>query len=100
MASKDTNGGALSGLRLLGAAALAAGAMTTSAPAAASDACIGKPAQDAIAACPGGTLQQSTAKKPAMSFKSAPTGVNLKKGDQQTKPGNPQASMASAQRDE
>src|SRR5262249_41626531 len=50
--------------------------------------------------CPGGGLQQSAAKKPQMTFKSAPTGVNLKKGDQQTKPTNPTASMSAAQRDE
>src|SRR3954469_14418579 len=35
-----------------------------------------------------------------MTFKSAPSSVNLKKGDQQTKPTNPSASMNAAQRDE
>jgi TolA-binding protein len=101
MASKDSNGSVLSALRRTAAAvALVAGAAATASPAQASDACISKQAQDAIAACPGGTLTQSGGKKPAMSFKTAPTGVNLKKGDQQTKPGNPQASMSAAQRDE
>src|SRR5439155_10860003 len=51
--------------------------------------------------CPGGKLQTlSTGKKPAVNFKSAPTGVDLKKKDQQTKPNNPTESMNSAQRDQ
>lgn len=101
MASKDSNGGVLSALRKAASAvALVTGAAAMASPAQAADACISKAAQDAISTCPGGSLAQSTAKKPAMSFKSAPTGVNLKKGDQQTKPGNPQASMSAAQRDE
>ncbi len=81
-----------------GAAALVAA--TFSGPAHAADVCISPKAQEAIQACPGGKLQQSINKKPAVSFKSAPTGINLKKGDQQTKPSNPSTSMASAQRDE
>ena len=101
MLSKDSNGGVLSALRRAAvAAALTAGAAVTASPASASDACISKQAQDAISTCPGGSLTQSAGKKPAVSFKSAPTGVNLKKGDQQTKPGNPLSSMSAAQRDE
>ncbi|APR78095.1 TPR domain protein [Minicystis rosea] len=86
--------------RAAAAMALVTGAAATATPAEAADACISKQAQDAISACPGGTLAQSNGKKPAMSFKSAPTGVNLKKGEQQTKPGDPAASMGAAQRDE
>jgi tetratricopeptide (TPR) repeat protein len=100
MESKHSNGGVLSALRTVaGAAALLAGGALAS-PAAAADVCIEQKAKDAIAACPGGGLQQSSAKKPAMTFKSAPTGVNLKKNEQQTKPSNPSASMNAAQRDE
>jgi len=62
--------------------------------------CISKGAKDAIAACPGGKLVQSAGKKPQVSFKSAPTGISLKKRDDQTKPNNPTASMNAAQRDE
>jgi tetratricopeptide (TPR) repeat protein len=104
MVSKDSNGGVLATLtrvaKAAAALALVTGAATTASPAQAADACISKAAQDAISACPGGSLTQSGGKKPAMSFKSAPTGVNLKKGDQQTKPGDPAASMGAAQRDE
>ena len=101
MVTNDSNGAVLSALRRAAAAvALVAGAAVTSSPAAAADACISKQAQDAISTCPGGSLTQSTGKKPAVSFKSAPTGVNLKKGEQKTKPGNPLASMSAAQRDE
>jgi TolA-binding protein len=81
-----------------GAVALVAAAVSS--PALAADVCISPKAQEAIQACPGGKLQQSISKKPAVSFKSAPTGINLKKGEQQTKPSNPSTSMASAQRDE
>ena len=109
MVSKDSNGGVLGALFRAGKAAKAAGgaallasaaSLMSVAPAAAADACIGKSAQDAISTCPGGSLQTGSGKKPAMSFKSAPTGVNLKKGDQQLKPTNPTASMNAAQRDE
>ncbi|MGK3964369.1 tetratricopeptide repeat protein [Sorangium sp. So ce118] len=82
-----------------GTLAVAACAATAS-PATAADACITQPAKDAIAACPGGKLQVSAGKKPQVSFKSAPTGINLKKRDDLTKPANPTASQASAQRDE
>src|SRR3954464_6713779 len=100
MESKHSNGGALRALRFFaGALALVAGG-AASGQASAADACIGAKAKEAISQCPGGPLQQSSAKKPQMQFKSAPTGVNLKKGDQQTKPNNPSASMTSAQRDE
>jgi tetratricopeptide (TPR) repeat protein len=70
------------------------------APASAADECITKAAKDAIAACPGGKLQISGGKKPAVSFKSAPQGINLKKKEDATKPTNPTASMNAAQRDE
>ena len=99
MDSKHVNG-ALRALRVAaGAAALLAGGALAQ-PASAADACITQAAQDAIAACPGGTLQQSMSKKPQMQFKSAPTGLSLKKGEQQTKPKDPSASMNAAQRDE
>src|SRR5689334_21876801 len=100
MESKHSNGGVLRALRTVaGAAALLADGALAS-PASAADVCIEAKAKEAIAACPGGGLHQSSAKKPQMSFKSAPTWVNLKKGDQQTKPTNPSASMNAAQRDE
>jgi len=82
-----------------GAVALLAGGAAAS-PASAADACITKQAQDAISACPGGSLQTGGGKKPQVTFKSAPTGVNLKKSEQQMKPTNPSASMNAAQRDE
>jgi tetratricopeptide (TPR) repeat protein len=99
MESKHVNG-ALRALRVAaGAAALLAGGALAR-PASAADVCITQQAKDAIAVCPGGSLQQSAGKKPQMQFKSAPSGVSLKKGDQQTKPTNPSASMNAAQRDE
>src|SRR5262249_23066540 len=109
--SKDSKGGVLGALsgfssfsfcrRVAGALALVAVAASAGPRAAsAAEACIGKPAQDAIAACPGGALTTGPRKKPAMSFKSAPTGVTLKKGEQQLKPPTPSASMNAAQRDE
>ena len=52
------------------------------------------------AACPAGASRAGGGKKPQVTFKSAPTGVNLKKGEQQLKPTNPSASMNAAQRDE
>src|SRR5688572_28514874 len=83
----------------------AAGALTlalglgATAPASAADECITKAAKDAISACPGGKLQISGGKKPAVSFKSAPQCINLKKKDDAIKPTNPTASMNAAQRD-
>ena len=47
-----------------------------------------------------GKLNATAGKKPQVSFKSAPQSINLKKGEQQTKPNNPTASMNAAQRDE
>jgi tetratricopeptide (TPR) repeat protein len=85
---------------LLGAVVATAVLLAAAAPADAADECISKAAQDALAACPGGKLESSAGKKPQVSFKSAPSGVNLKKRDDQTKPNNPTASMNSAQRDE
>ncbi len=83
-----------------GAAALFAGAALNVSPASAADICITQQAKDAVAACPSGKITQSTGKKPQVSIKGAPQGVNLKKGDQQTKPNNPTAQMNAAQRDE
>src|SRR6185295_8425818 len=101
MERKQSNGGVLRALRTAaaGAVALVVGA-TAAGPASAADVCISQKAKDSLSECPGGKLQQSISKKPAVSFKSAPTGVNLKKGDQQTKPNNPTSSMNAAQRDE
>ena len=91
--------GVLRAIRLTaGAAALAWGA--SAGPVEAADACISQQAKDAIAACPGGKLEQNVTKKPQVSFKSAPLAVDLKKGNQQTKPNNPTQSMTTAQRDE
>ncbi len=60
MVSKDSNGGVLATLRRAAAAmALVTGAAATATPAEAADACISKQAQDAISACPGGSLTQS-----------------------------------------
>jgi TolA-binding protein len=101
MERKQSNGGVLRALRTAaaGAVALVVGA-TAAGPASAADVCISQKAKDSLSECPGGKLQQSISKKPAVSFKSAPAGVNLKKGDQQTKPTNPTGSMNAAQRDE
>jgi tetratricopeptide (TPR) repeat protein len=100
MDENHKKGGVLRTLRwAAGAMALVAGG-AASGSASAADVCISQQAKDAISQCPGGSLQQSTAKKPQMTFKSAPTGVNLKKGDSATKPTNPSASMTAAQRDE
>src|SRR3954470_10599017 len=64
MESKHSNGGALGVLRFFaGALALVAGGAAAG-QASAADACIGAKAKEAISQCPGGTLQQSTAKKP------------------------------------
>lgn len=102
MERKHLDGGMQRLLRgAAGAAALLLGAAPASNAAAASaDVCISQKAKDAIAECPGGKIVTSAGKKPAVSFKTAPTGVSLKKGDQQTKPTNPVASMNAAQRDE
>jgi TolA-binding protein len=102
MESKHSNGGVLRALRMAAGAVvlLAGGAAASPSVARAADACIMQQAKDAISACPKGSLQQSGAKKPAVSFNSAPTGINLKKGEQQLKPTNPSASMNAAQRDE
>ncbi|MDI1482159.1 hypothetical protein [Polyangium sp. y55x31] len=97
---KQSNVSALRRLRLVtGAAALFTAAVATG-PASAADECITQQAKDSLAQCPGGSLKQSAGKKPAMSFKSAPQGVQLKKRDDQLKPTNPTASMNAAQRDE
>lgn len=101
METKHSNSGALGALRVaIGALSLAVGVATVSGPAEAADACISQQAKDTIAACPGGKLETTMGKKPQVSFKSAPTGINLKKSEQQTKPNNPSATMNAAQRDE
>jgi hypothetical protein len=100
MDMKQSNLGVLRALRAAAGVVAVAACAIASSPASAADACISKTAQDAIAACPGGKLQVSMTKKPQVSFKSAPTGINLKKRDDQTKPSNPTASQGSAQRDE
>ena len=97
---KQSNVGVLRTMRL---AAVAAGLSTVASvvgPASAADECITQQAKDNLAQCPGGSLKQGAGKKPAMSFKSAPQQVQLKKRDDQLKPVNPTASMNAAQRDE
>jgi tetratricopeptide (TPR) repeat protein len=79
--------------------AVATGALVVG-PAEAADVCISQAAKDALSTCPGGKLEQSAGKKPQVSFKSAPTQVNLKKRDDLTKPTNPTGTMAAASRDE
>lgn len=79
--------------------AVATGALVVG-PAEAADVCISQQAKDALSTCPGGKLEQSAGKKPQVSFKSAPTQVNLKKRDDLTKPTNPTGTMAAASRDE
>src|SRR5262245_51250498 len=101
METKRVNSGVLSALRRAAFAfALSASAVALSGPADAAEACISQPAKDALSACPGGKLGTTMGKKAQVSFKSAPTGINLKKSEQQTKPNNPTASMNAAQRDE
>ena len=101
MKTKHRNSVVLSALRkAAGALALAAGAVAAAGPASAADVCISQASKDALASCPGGKLEATAGKKPQVSFKSAPSAINLKKGDLQTKPSNPSASMNSAQRDE
>jgi TolA-binding protein len=100
METKHLKSSVLRALRgAVGAMSLVAGASLAS-PASAADVCITQSAKDALATCPGGKLEASAGKKPQVSFKSAPTGVNLKKGEQQTKPNNPGFNSGSAQRDE
>jgi TolA-binding protein len=82
-----------------GAIAVAAAAVVAT-PASAADVCLTQQAKDALATCPGGKLSTSSGKKPQVSFKSAPQGVQLKKREDQLKPTNPTASMNAAQRDE
>jgi TolA-binding protein len=97
---KQSNVGVARALRFAaGAAALFTAAVATG-PASAADVCISQQAKDALAQCPGGSLKTGSGKKPAMSFKSAPQGIQLKKRDDQLKPTNPTASMNAAQRDE
>jgi TolA-binding protein len=101
METKHLNSGGLGALRTaLGALSVSVCAALLPGVAQAADACITQQARDALAVCPGGKLETTPGKKPQVSFKSAPTGINLKKGDQQTKPSNPTASMNAAQRDE
>jgi tetratricopeptide (TPR) repeat protein len=90
----------LRALRIVAGAAVVAACAIVSSPATAADACLTQGAKDKLAACPGGKLQVSLGKKPQVSFKSAPQGVNLKKREDLTKPSNPSASQSTAQRDE
>jgi TolA-binding protein len=76
------------------------GAAVFATPATAADECISPAAQATLAECPGGKLQANVGKKPQVSFKTAPQGVNLKKRDDALKPVNPTESMNAAQRDE
>ncbi len=97
---KQSNVGVLRTMRL---AVVAAGLSTVASvvgPASAADECIPQQAKDNLAQCPGGSLKQGAGKKPAMSFKSAPQQVQLKKREDQRTPVNPTASMNAAQRDE
>ncbi|WP_245677794.1 tetratricopeptide repeat protein [Chondromyces crocatus] len=97
---KQSKKGVLRTLRALAGAATVATCAIASTPASAADTCVTQAAKDALASCPGGKLQVTMGKKPQVSFKSAPQGVNLKKRDDLTKPTNPSASQSSAQRDE
>jgi TolA-binding protein len=81
------------------AAAVAASALVAG-NASAADICISQSAKDNLSQCPGGKMEATAGKKPAVSFNSAPQGVNLKKRDDQTKPTIPTTSQAIAQRDE
>ena len=81
-------------------AALAVGAVAASGNASAADICISQQAKDALSQCPGGKMEATAGKKPAVSFNTAPQGVNLKKRDDQTKPTLPATSQTIAQRDE
>ncbi len=62
--------------------------------------CISAGAKTALSECPQGTLKASSAKKPQVSFSTAPSAVSLKKRDDQTKPTNPTDMANAAQRDE
>lgn len=86
-------------IRVLGAAAVAASALAAG-NASAADICISQAAKDALSQCPGGKMEATIGKKPAVSFNSAPQGVSLKKRDDQTKPTIPATSQTIAQRDE
>lgn len=97
---KQSNMGVLRTFRLAAAAAGLCTAASVAGPASAADECITQQAKDNLAQCPGGTLKQGAGKKPAVSFKSAPQQLQLKKRDDQLKPVNPTASMNAAQRDE
>ena len=62
--------------------------------------CISASAKQALSECPEGTLKASSAKKPEVSFSTAPPGPSLKKRDEMTKPTNPTDIAAAGQRDE
>jgi len=97
---KQSNVGVLRTVRLAAAAVGLCTAASMAGTASAADECITQQAKDNLAQCPGGTLKQGSGKKPAMSFKSAPQQVQLKKKDDMVKPQVPATSMASAQRDQ
>jgi hypothetical protein len=85
-------GSFLRGIRGWAAAAVAAGVLVAG-NATAADICISQAAKDTFTQCPGGKLEATAGKKPAVSFNSAPQGVNLKKRDDQTKPTPPATSQ-------
>ncbi|MBK8251494.1 MAG: hypothetical protein IPK82_02355 [Polyangiaceae bacterium] len=82
------------------AAAVAVGTLAVTGSASGADICISQQAKDTLSTCPGGKMEATAGKKPAVSFNSAPQAVNLKKRDDQTKPTLPATSQTIAQRDE
>jgi hypothetical protein len=97
---KQSNVGVLRTFRLAAAAVGLCTAASVAGSASAADECITQQMKDSLSACPGGTLKQGNGKKPALSFKSAPQQIQLKKKEDMLKPVNPTASMNAAQRDE
>jgi tetratricopeptide (TPR) repeat protein len=97
---RPRSGGLTRALRWAAATVALATTAAVAVPAEGADACISDKMKAVVAECPGGKLQGNAGKKPAVSFKSAPQGVNLKKRDDVTKPMNPSEQMNSAQRDE
>ena len=97
---KQSNVGVLRTFRLAAAAAVGiCAAASVAGPVSAADECITQQARDNLSQCPTGTLKQGAGKKPAMSFKSAPQQVQLKKRDDQLKPVKPTMSMTASQLD-
>jgi tetratricopeptide (TPR) repeat protein len=90
--------------RLLSSVFVGLLAATSARAALAADVCVGEESKKALNACPNTGPQQfnvgARGKQPQMSFRSAPTPKDLKKRDQQTKPGAPSEQMSAAQRDD